>query len=140
MISAHAERLCSACSATSGPRTKNEPSTANWKSAASTIVSHSHVRERTSCQPPARSAKNPRPSETATSPSGFTCVKSAPLTANVSASRPIAQPGSVTATSTPAIAGPTIVPTLSATNSSAFACWSRARLTVCGISPDEAGR
>ena len=67
------------------------------------------------------------------------CRGCAALAANVAASIAKTQPAPTTATITPDNAGPAIQLALRFSASSAFAFWSRARLTVCGTRPVDAG-
>ena len=70
---------------------------------------------------------------------GRRATRQTALTTNVAASSAIASPGPVSATTTPATAGPATLATLRVTPSSALACCRRSGGTVCGISPMSAG-
>ena len=61
------------------------------------------------------------------------------LSANVAASTANTTPGDHSATISPDSDGPKTAVPLCESESSAFACWSRGALTVCGTSPVDAG-
>ena len=106
----------------------------NWST-----IAQSQVLERNSRQPTASSCRKLGARSRTTSGSRISAI-SAAARRNVAASTAIAQPGPNPATRKPATAAPPIIAVFIASWISAFACWSREAGTVCGITPDEAGK
>ena len=106
----------------------------NWST-----ITHSHVRERNSRQPVARSEMKLCTSARDTSSSRISAT--IPAAARyVAASNAIATPGPKPATMKPASAAPPIAVAFRASASSAFASCSSAGGTVCGVTPADAGK
>jgi hypothetical protein len=114
-----------------------------------TIVTHTHVRERTSRQPSWRSwstdgdsAATPGPAATtgrAATGRGWTRIVSSALTTNVAASSANASPAPTPSTSTVAMAGPMRNARFAIVSVIAFASWSSVAGTVWGMRPVYAG-
>ncbi len=123
--------------ATYAPRTKKTPANM-FPTPARTRITQSHVRLRTSRHPSCRSWRNGRAGS-------FSCggrrswARKPALAAKLAESTASAHPGLAAATITPAIAGPATLPIACARARRAFACCSRASLTVAGTSAVDAG-
>jgi hypothetical protein len=123
--------------ATTGPSTWNAASDA-FESANVAMEARTQRREATSRHPSARSARNGRRSAAARG--GIRIARRKPaLTRKLAPSTANAQPAPAVATSSPATSGPKMCAALCEMLTSAFACWSRARLTSSGMRPTVAG-
>src|SRR6266545_859961 len=109
--------------------------TANIHVVAQTMIAHSHVRETSSCHPPASSAAKLSCFFLRGARLGRSRARHSTLTTKVPASTAKTTPGFQTATTTPATAGPRTNAPLRERPRIAFACWRRGGLTVAGTSP-----
>ncbi len=108
-----------------------------------TIVTHTHVRERTSRQPSWRSRRTDGDCVSSTGPAatgrGWTRIVSSALTTNVAASSANASPAPTPSTSSVASAGPMRNARFAIVSVVAFASWSSDAGTVWGMRPVYAG-
>ncbi len=125
--------------ATIGPSVWNGATTAKRIVVAQTMITQSHVRETSSRQPPASSARKLSRARSRTRRGTRSKASDVALTANVAASTAKTNPGLATATTAPATAGPMTNAPLRVSPSMAFACCSRCGLTVAGTTPVAAG-
>src|SRR5580765_4476919 len=98
MISDHEAAPFRCSSATTGPSTQNGATTPNRYSEVAATITHSQVLDRTSCQPPARSATKLVRSGDRGAWTGRRHTRKAALTTNVPESTAIATPGPAAAT------------------------------------------
>ena len=126
------------CFAIVGPSTAHEPAKTAFASPIKITDAQSQVRSQNSVQPSRRSSRNVVAVSRTSGPTRISASNPA-HTRKLTASTARAIPGVAATMITPAIDGPITRSAFRAIPSSAFASWSRAALTVCGISPVSAG-
>ena len=122
-------------SETVGPSVIHGPNDVSSASENATMITHTHVRERTSAQPSRSSVSIVVRTAGAPRARGRSRTRNAADTRKVAASIANAKPGPTPSTSSVASAGPTNSATVSTVPNAAFAGWISSSGTVCGTRP-----